>query len=194
MRKMGTIWECIMCGKSSKYKNDITRHIEANHISSPGIKCEICDKISPTREALRQHNKIAHQWKVKISNNIYIVNLWLIEIYNETNKYLNFKCQMFEIHQKNEIYFVGKSLKLHFNYRLISINSSCFRIRWPDCHQNGVSASVMSYVLLRARQGTLWGNTWSCIINNLLVTSLLTTLMHYMIFVETYIDCVCLVD
>ena len=137
MRKMGTIWECIMCGKSSKYKNDITRHIEANHISSPGIKCEICDKISPTREALRQHNKIAHQWKVKISNNIYIVNLWLIEIYNETNKYLNFKCQMFEIHQKNEIYFVGKSLKLHFNYRLISINSSCFRIIWSDCHQNG---------------------------------------------------------
>ena len=61
MRKLGTLWECIMCGKSSKYKNDITRHIESKHISSPGIKCDNCDKISPTREALRQHNKLVHQ-------------------------------------------------------------------------------------------------------------------------------------
>ena len=60
MRRLGTVWECIMCGKSSKYKNDITRHIESNHISSPGIKCDICSKISPTREALRQHNKMVH--------------------------------------------------------------------------------------------------------------------------------------
>lgn len=61
MRKLGTMWECIMCGKSSKYKSDIRRHIESMHITSPGFNCDFCDKISPTREALRQHKLAYHK-------------------------------------------------------------------------------------------------------------------------------------
>ena len=62
MRKLGAMWECIVCGKSSKYKSDIRRHIESMHITSPGFNCDFCDKISPTREALRQHKLAYHKW------------------------------------------------------------------------------------------------------------------------------------
>ena len=120
MRKLGTMWECIVCGKSSKYKNDITRHIESKHISSPGIKCDNCDKVSPTREALRQHNKLVHhKWiyfQIVICSRVSHLdyqNTWCKNIvcriacllHSEKDGVGMFQCSMaYDIHQCQECY------------------------------------------------------------------------------------------
>ena len=58
-RSNDKIWQC---DKSSVFKNDITRHIEAVHLQNhPGIHCELCDEIVKTRNALRQHKNARHK-------------------------------------------------------------------------------------------------------------------------------------
>jgi len=56
-------WECLSCGKTCIGKNDMTRHIESNHIESPGLSCELCGKVSKTRNALRNHIYSVHNEK-----------------------------------------------------------------------------------------------------------------------------------
>ena len=48
-------WNCNICSKSSSIKFDITRHIEAKHVSLPELICEICMRPSKTRDSLRRH-------------------------------------------------------------------------------------------------------------------------------------------
>lgn len=55
------VWHCNRCGKSSD-KQNIGRHVEANHIEDhPGIKCELCGIVSKTRNALRTHKLNKHK-------------------------------------------------------------------------------------------------------------------------------------
>ena len=57
----GFSWSCNICGKSSKSKTDITRHIEAKHIENhPGYTCGYCDYSTKSRDAMRHHGK-THQ-------------------------------------------------------------------------------------------------------------------------------------
>merc|ERR1719154_155060 len=56
-------WECLNCGKTCGGKNDMTRHVESNHIDLPGISCHLCGKISKTRNALRNHIYSVHNVK-----------------------------------------------------------------------------------------------------------------------------------
>jgi uncharacterized C2H2 Zn-finger protein len=59
------IWQCEQCDKSSVFKNDITRHIEAVHLQNhPGITCDLCGEIVKTRNALRQHKNSRHKTMV----------------------------------------------------------------------------------------------------------------------------------
>ena len=56
-------WECLNCGKTCIGKNDIARHVESTHIESPGISCHLCEKVSKTRNALRNHVYSVHNVK-----------------------------------------------------------------------------------------------------------------------------------
>ena len=50
---------CTDCNYESFAKQAMEKHIESKHIS-PGVICQICHKISPTRHALRMHLKRMH--------------------------------------------------------------------------------------------------------------------------------------
>jgi len=53
-------WNCSVCGKISKSKTDITRHIEGLHLDHPGFKCDTCGEVVKSRNALRQHKSNRH--------------------------------------------------------------------------------------------------------------------------------------
>ena len=54
-------WCCSICGKQSKRKTDITRHIESLHVENhPGYSCELCGVVKKSRNALRQHKSVSH--------------------------------------------------------------------------------------------------------------------------------------
>ena len=55
----GQNYICTDCQYVTSIKQVLKKHIEAQHIS-PGVMCEICHKISPTRHALRMHLKRVH--------------------------------------------------------------------------------------------------------------------------------------
>ena len=57
-RKVKTLI-CKMCGKEGQ-KADMTRHIEANHITGLSHTCDICSKTCKSRDALRQHKYKEH--------------------------------------------------------------------------------------------------------------------------------------
>ena len=66
----GENWSCSICGKSSKSKRDISRHIESLHVMNhPGYKCDFCDYIAKSRNALRQHLDFCCQ-KVKVRRDL----------------------------------------------------------------------------------------------------------------------------
>jgi len=51
----GTPWVCADCGKTSMFKGDVARHIEAKHIEGLSFSCLFCEKIFKTRDTLRKH-------------------------------------------------------------------------------------------------------------------------------------------
>ena len=53
-------WNCSICGKISKSKTDITRHIEGLHLDHPGFKCDVCGEVVKSRNAMRQHKTNRH--------------------------------------------------------------------------------------------------------------------------------------
>jgi len=53
-------WNCSVCGKISKSKTDITRHVEGLHLDHPGFKCDLCGEVVKSRNALRQHKSNRH--------------------------------------------------------------------------------------------------------------------------------------
>ena len=55
------MWSCIDCGKTSRLKNDMSKHVEAQHIIHPGLMCEFCEKVLKTRDTLKTHMKIHTQ-------------------------------------------------------------------------------------------------------------------------------------
>ena len=40
-------------------KNNVARHIEANHVEMT-FQCNLCDKVTPTRHAMYYHKKKMH--------------------------------------------------------------------------------------------------------------------------------------
>lgn len=55
------MWSCNDCGKFSRLKNDIAKHVEAVHITHPGLVCDHCEKVLKTRDTLKQHMKSQHR-------------------------------------------------------------------------------------------------------------------------------------
>jgi len=49
---------CLVCHR--KFKNlikNVQAHIEAKHMNSKGVSCEVCGFVSKTRDSLRKHMK-----------------------------------------------------------------------------------------------------------------------------------------
>jgi len=55
----GGVWQCAVCNKQGN-KGDIKRHIEAKHMLNTEINCQICGKSTKTRDSLRKHMKNHH--------------------------------------------------------------------------------------------------------------------------------------
>ena len=56
-----SVWRCLDCGKEFKLKGDMSRHVEAFHITHPGLQCEVCEKVLKTRESMRSHMNNVHK-------------------------------------------------------------------------------------------------------------------------------------
>ena len=56
----GSMATCNVCGKEGPAK-EMPRHIEANHITGVSHSCDICGKISRSRNALRKHRYTYHR-------------------------------------------------------------------------------------------------------------------------------------
>ena len=56
------LWLCTACGKESRYKTDISRHIDSQHIiDHPGYDCDLCGEHLKSKQALRRHVSLKHQ-------------------------------------------------------------------------------------------------------------------------------------
>jgi len=55
------MWTCNDCGKFSRLKNDISKHVESFHITHPGLVCDFCEKVLKTRDTLKSHMKSKHR-------------------------------------------------------------------------------------------------------------------------------------
>ena len=53
-------WTCSMCEKYFNKKCNARSHIESNHIDGASHPCNICVKISSSRDALRKHLERQH--------------------------------------------------------------------------------------------------------------------------------------
>ena len=51
----GTVWKCTDCGYESKYKTNVTEHVESKHVTSAGVVCSFCSSMCVNRKALRNH-------------------------------------------------------------------------------------------------------------------------------------------
>ena len=56
-----TTYKCKVCGKEAFHKNDLRKHIEANHLEGVSIPCSQCEKTFRSRNALARH--ILHNHK-----------------------------------------------------------------------------------------------------------------------------------
>ena len=52
---------CKICSKELRDMTDMKRHIEANHLTGVTHSCDICGKISRSRNGLRKHNYDKHR-------------------------------------------------------------------------------------------------------------------------------------
>ena len=56
-----SLWCCIICNNmSAKSRLDVTRHVEAKHVTMPPIMCSLCNKSAKTRDSLRKHMAKIH--------------------------------------------------------------------------------------------------------------------------------------
>jgi hypothetical protein len=58
---------CTDCDYTSKFRHNLPKHIEARHVMIPGLQCNTCMKVCPTRESFRRHVAgISRGWDLMI--------------------------------------------------------------------------------------------------------------------------------
>ena len=50
----GGMWRCVACG-IIKRKNDMRRHVVANHLENTSVECELCGKRFKNKDSMRKH-------------------------------------------------------------------------------------------------------------------------------------------
>ena len=53
----GKSFNCAVCQKVARSKQDITRHIESNHVLTTPFICDLCSSQHKTRRELTRHQK-----------------------------------------------------------------------------------------------------------------------------------------
>lgn len=59
------MWQCVQCGKTSRYITNMKDHVESNHVEGLSYTCPECNKTSKSRAALRVHMKTVHNLSSK---------------------------------------------------------------------------------------------------------------------------------
>ena len=54
-------FRCADCDYVSQHKQNLSSHIEANHVANSEVFCPYCPKSCPTRNALRMHISRTHK-------------------------------------------------------------------------------------------------------------------------------------
>ena len=62
------LWKCTICGKVTKRKHDIRRHIET-HLEGVSHPCLQCEKVSKSSNALMTHVSVYHRNNIDIAAN-----------------------------------------------------------------------------------------------------------------------------
>jgi len=60
------VWQCIQCGKTSRYITNMKDHVEAKHLEGLSYSCPECHKTSKSKQSLRAHMKTAHNLSSKV--------------------------------------------------------------------------------------------------------------------------------
>ena len=55
MKRDGTNYICLKCGKTSIHKNNLKNHIEAKHLITEGFNCQFCNGWFKTQDSFRKH-------------------------------------------------------------------------------------------------------------------------------------------
>jgi len=58
------LFRCLDCSYQSAQRRNVFNHIESKHVEHGGAVCYVCNKLCPTREALRKHFSRTHQSKI----------------------------------------------------------------------------------------------------------------------------------
>jgi Pyruvate/2-oxoacid:ferredoxin oxidoreductase delta subunit len=48
-------YRCLHCSFSSDRSYNVKSHVEARHVTTGGLPCQLCGTVCPTRKALRMH-------------------------------------------------------------------------------------------------------------------------------------------
>jgi len=68
-------FQCVDCLHVSKTKQNLSVHIEANHVKGhPGVICSICSKVCTTRDAHRKHMVRYHSERVNYNRSLEMPN------------------------------------------------------------------------------------------------------------------------
>ena len=54
-------FSCCECSFTSRSKYCLANHVESKHVNYGGVICHLCEKVLPTRQALRMHNSREHR-------------------------------------------------------------------------------------------------------------------------------------
>ena len=55
---------CLVCQKTFTVRCNAKSHVEARHVASAGVSCDICGFVSKTRDSYRKHLKNKHSNQV----------------------------------------------------------------------------------------------------------------------------------
>ena len=65
---MKSTFNCELCPKSYKWKNNLTKHLEQKHkigsLRAMNYFCDVCNQTFTTRHALKRHQKRLHRLSI----------------------------------------------------------------------------------------------------------------------------------
>ena len=65
-----SVWACAECEYESSNRDDMKNHIEAKHVLSAGLACDLCGMWTKTRKAMKMHKFRQHKSSNKGEMNI----------------------------------------------------------------------------------------------------------------------------
>ena len=54
-------WTCVDCGYSSKFKNNVFKHVESKHVKAMFYTCKLCGKVLRGMNSFKTHTYREHR-------------------------------------------------------------------------------------------------------------------------------------